>query len=534
MIQRVHHKFSLHILPMLLAAMWGVIVMLLTGCGSAADDTSDDLSLRRVMTVQALRNLSPGTGCASEMEIIIDSMRTDKKDACYFAAVNVLIDQLFSDGRYSEADRLAVKMHEEANQMGDSLSLAMAKRVRAQMFYKLNQPQHALRELEPAAGYISHPLRSGKEFGTATNINEWLWIIYRSLGDTARMQQAGRLYSTLVHEREAAAGDIDSTGHFPVSALAFDAQTALDNDDYSHAEALLCEAACKVKKNVPARAYEHFYMVRSNLRAATGDWTEALADADTLLSTHSDFPWFYLDDLILKARILGMVGKHEESAKAYSHYIALHDSLSEMLSDQRLQDLTILYRSELESEHVRTHRFQMLGLGAVSLVLLILFATSAIHTVKQRKRNKLLVERLKELDRTAAYTSAVPVKESREPHDDSPIERLDRYMLTHRPYTNPGLSRKELSEFLKTTPDVVAQIIRTERGISVLSYINTFRLDEARRVLGSASGESIAEIASRLGFGTPRTLQRAFKERYDMSPSQYRSAASALQTSDDV
>lgn len=205
-----------------------------------------------------------------------------------------------------------------------------------------------------------------------------------------------------------------------------------------------------------------------------------------------------------------------------------------MLSDQRLQDLTILYRSELESEHVRTHRFQMLGLGAVSLVLLILFATSAIHTVKQRKRNKLLVERLKELDRTAAYTSAVPVKESREPHDDSPIERLDRYMLTHRPYTNPGLSRKELSEFLKTTPDVVAQIIRTERGISVLSYINTFRLDEARRVLGSASGESIAEIASRLGFGTPRTLQRAFKERYDMSPSQYRSAASALQTSDDV
>ena len=145
MIQRVHHKFSLHILPMLLAAMWGVIVMLLTGCGSAADDTSDDLSLRRVMTVQALRNLSPGTGCASEMEIIIDSMRTDKKDACYFAAVNVLIDELFSDGRYSEADRLAVKMHEEANQMGDSLSLAMAKRVRAQMFYKLNQPQHALR-----------------------------------------------------------------------------------------------------------------------------------------------------------------------------------------------------------------------------------------------------------------------------------------------------------------------------------------------------------------------------------------------------
>ena len=105
-------------------------------------------------------------------------------------------------------------------------------------------------------------------------------------------------------------------------------------------------------------------------------------------------------------------------------------------------------------------------------------------------------------------------------------------MASERPYTNPALSRKELSEFMGIPQDSLAQIIRSQRDCSVHAYINSFRLEEARRILDTDSKESIADIAVRLGFGTARTLQRAFKERFDMTPSQYRATSDEIRNTD--
>lgn len=68
-------------------------------------------------------------------------------------------------------------------------------------------------------------------------------------------------------------------------------------------------------------------------------------------------------------------------------------------------------------------------------------------------------------------------------------------------------------------------MIREARGTTVLAYINGHRLAEARRVLESDSTETLTEIATRLGFGTLRTFQRTFSDRYAMPPSRYRSLA---------
>ena len=107
----------------------------------------------------------------------------------------------------------------------------------------------------------------------------------------------------------------------------------------------------------------------------------------------------------------------------------------------------------------------------------------------------------------------------------SEIERLDQYMRDEQPFTDAALSRRELAAWLGTTPEGVARLIRTERDMTVLAYINAARLDEARRVLESDSQETLTEIASRLGFGTLRTFQRSFSERYSMPPSRYRAIA---------
>lgn len=511
--------------------MIGCVILFLffLSCGksdSGGTPAHSRTSLNRVLYVQSLYNDHPGKDITPRIAAVIDSMRHAGRDAYYFAAMNILIDRLFSDGRFAEADSLAVRMENEAMEDRDSISIAMARRVRAQMFYKLSQPSRALSELQPAASYIANPCRAISDFGTATSIREWLWIIARELGDTLTMNRAGLQYALLVDEFGRMNNWVDPTGHYPASALAFRAEDAFSKGDIPLATELLDSAASNVLPSFPARAYEHLYEVRCKVRAASADWEGAVADLDTLLKTHEDFPWFYLRDLLLKARVLNMAGHHEQSANAYSDYIAFHDSLSEKITDKRLHDLTVLYRAELDHEQKMTERFRLFTFGSVILLLLILLAVAVLHAAREKKRVRLLVERLESLDRAAP---AVPGMDSEDtPGPTSPVARLDRHMLVARPYTDPSLSRKELAKFMGMTQDALGQLIKNEKGVSVRTYINSFRLEEARKLLGSNSTESIAGMAIRLGFGTSRTLQRAFRERYDMSPTQYREASKEI------
>lgn len=522
----------------ILACIMGYMLALWCGCGrhdgEAATEKqrqAEQKALERVLYVQQLYNMKPGEDIIPRIKATVDSMRRDGRNPYYYAAVNVLIDRLFSKGRFTEADSLAVIMATEAREDNDSLSIAMAHRVRAQMFYKLFVPEQALSELSSAPSYISHPYRSGSDFGTATSVQEWLWIISREIGDTLAMNRAGMEYARMVEENTRINNQEDPTRHYPVTALAFKAADAFSARDMQKASACLDSASRLIDPALPSRAYEHLYEVRSLFRASQNEWAAALADTDTLLATHKNFPWFYLKDLLLKADILQAAGRYWDEAATLREYVSMRDSVVTDINVRRLKDLTVLHRAEVDREHQRTRHARIMAWGALTLFLLILLAVSILMNMKERKLNRLLVERLRELDQTAELLP--PVDNSADAATRlSPIERLERYMTQERPYTNPALGRKELADFLGISSEELGTLVKNERGVSVKTFIATFRLEEARRVLGSDSAESIADLAARLGFGTARTLQRAFKERYAMSPSQYREAARDLNTTD--
>ena len=195
-----HLLFFRHLLLFICMTVVILSLSLFTSCKNTKVDkaTADQEALRQVLYVQSLYNTHPGEDIVPQLVDVIDSMRNAGRNPYYFAAVNILIDRLFSDGRFAEADSLAVRMGTEALEDRDSISMAMAKRVRAQMLYKLSQPEGAFKVLEPAGSYIPNPYRSGSDFGTATSILEWLWIIARELGDTVNMNKAGMSYANMV------------------------------------------------------------------------------------------------------------------------------------------------------------------------------------------------------------------------------------------------------------------------------------------------------------------------------------------------
>ena len=102
------------------------------------------------------------------------------------------------------------------------------------------------------------------------------------------------------------------------------------------------------------------------------------------------------------------------------------------------------------------------------------------------------------------------------------MDLLDKKMLSDRPFINPAFGRKELAALAGLTPDELGAMIKNERSQTVIGYINACRAEEARRILESAPETAVATIATELGFGTPRTMQRVFRQHFGMSPTRFK------------
>lgn len=506
--------------------VWCVILFaclhLLAGCVSADGDKDDSaLAQSRVLRAQRLRNMTPGDEILPELRAIVDSMRRDGRDVYYYAAVNVLVDQLFSANSFVEADSTAARMLADAIADRDSTAMAIAARVRGQMLYKLFQPEKSLAELRKARSYITSRTNDMRVFSTSASVDEWIWMAARAAGDTASYVNAASGYARTVSEM-GLSGWTDSTAHFPVTALAFEASKAMAEGDSGGARSCLLKAGEMMLPQYPARAYEHYYEVKGELDAASGNYAEAIACIDTLVAAHRDFPWFRLYDIKTKARLLEKAGRHKEGMDVYSEYVVMHDSLLASQVDLRLKDLTVLYRSEINREQRRAHSFKVQGLAGAAVLLTVLLVWAFMSAKRERRKNKILVERLREIDRISV-AAVSPAVEQATSCDD--IDNIDSYMAAGRPYTDPAFNRRELAVAVGMNPERLASIVKESRGMSVLAYINAWRLEEARKALEKDTHENIADMAARLGFGTARTLQRVFRDRFGMSPSQYRDLA---------
>ncbi len=356
-------------------ALFALFVMLLVLSCSRGDRADNNKGRARALRMQQLRNLTPGGDVLPEMRLIVDSMRCDGKDVYYFAAMNVLIDQLFSRDLIGEADSMATRMIEEARSDDNRLALATAYRVKGQILFKVGRMDSVLQEFGRGRALIDEKPKELDEFSTAAAIDEWIWMAAREIGDTVAMHKAGLRYADEVRSQRVA-GWADSTRHFEVTALAFRAAERLGRHDEKGARQLLDSASRLRLPALPVRAYEHWYAVRSDLDAAQGDYASAMALLDTIEEAHRYFPWFRLHDLHHKAEIAAQFGTPAQVAKAYGEYISLNDSLYAIHNEARFRDLTVLYHTELERGHRKLTVILTSTLTAIMLLLAVLLVIS--------------------------------------------------------------------------------------------------------------------------------------------------------------
>lgn len=110
----------------------------------------------------------------------------------------------------------------------------------------------------------------------------------------------------------------------------------------------------------------------------------------------------------------------------------------------------------------------------------------------------------------------------RPPLDDAALaEKLTAVMRHEAPYRTPSFSREDLARVIKVSEQTLSRILNQHLGQNFSEYVNSFRLEEAKRRLASEDSP-VNVIAYTAGFNSIASFNRVFKQATGLSPSQYR------------
>lgn len=102
--------------------------------------------------------------------------------------------------------------------------------------------------------------------------------------------------------------------------------------------------------------------------------------------------------------------------------------------------------------------------------------------------------------------------------ESEPLREVLAHIAEH---LDADLSVPTLAQRAAMSPRTFARAFRAEVGTTPAAFVQTARVEAARRLLES-TGLSTAEIARTCGFGTVETMHRAFRRTVHTTPGQYR------------
>ena len=155
-------------------------------------------------------------------------------------------------------------------------------------------------------------------------------------------------------------------------------------------------------------------------------------------------------------------------------------------------------------------------LGASALILIFIFANIIVYKgLKQPEIFNGIKEKTKYIHSSLT-----------QPDKDRYLKRLQSYMREEKSFLNPSLTINELSRKISVSPRDLSQIINESLGVNFFDFVNSYRVEEAKRYLADSSNhnKNILDILFDAGFNTKSVFNRVFKKHTGMTPSDFRKA----------
>ena len=121
-------------------------------------------------------------------------------------------------------------------------------------------------------------------------------------------------------------------------------------------------------------------------------------------------------------------------------------------------------------------------------------------------------------------------EEEEEEEEEAKIEsnadyraKLEEWMETEKPYTNPEFRLMDLRQILPLNRTYLSQLINAEYGCNFYQFVTNYRIEEAKRLMKEQPDLRMQDIAEQCGFSSPTVFARVFSREVGMPPSEWSS-----------
>ena len=98
------------------------------------------------------------------------------------------------------------------------------------------------------------------------------------------------------------------------------------------------------------------------------------------------------------------------------------------------------------------------------------------------------------------------------------LKTFETYVRKH--YADDTLNVSGLAHEFAMSDSTLLRQLKRLTGLSPIQYLQEMRLSEARRLLENRACDSIAQVASKVGYDDARSFSRSFKQRFGKLPSE--------------
>jgi AraC-like DNA-binding protein len=266
------------------------------------------------------------------------------------------------------------------------------------------------------------------------------------------------------------------------------------------------------------------------------DYIEKVLDYFLTIDNRTD----YYDALDKKTAILADMGKFEEAFTLSQEANQFRDSTFTERITRQLSEFGVIYEVEklemdMEKNRLEKQNILLLMIGLIIIVLLLASIIVYIrrNAVRLKEKNHILFQQLKEQDKKANEMNRLHAPSGSPDENisqtseevDSLYNQIIQDLNSTQSFLDPEMNRDMLSRQMGVNWKYMCDSIKQESGLTFNDFINHFRLEYAKRQILTDSNQPIESVFSLAGFISKSTFYRLFREKYGLTPLEFRELA---------
>ena len=286
-------------------------------------------------------------------------------------------------------------------------------------------------------------------------------------------------------------------------------------------------------------------------QARLGDYATMLATYDEaerrMLSEGDTLNTVYANILRGRAEAAHASGHATQAYGYLIRYQAIESQLNDRLQRSKAHLYAARYHAqeqqmEIQQRKAEASRNAFIAIAAI--ILAFLTAGFAVYYFRQqriiRKKNRVLVEQMTEAveykrmmeEGRSESTASDEAKAEHAPDetgdfDALTIDELSQHIrsviIRERLYLNTQFDRQAAIDYFHLSKERIGAAFSQGSDFpTIADFLNHCRLEYARELFITSPEMTVDDIASASGFGTRHTFSRLFKERYSITPTEYR------------